>query len=194
MLLPEVLDFATRLDHILTQLGGSVLLVGPVEPEEEHFCSWLLIPTILPYVVIPKITQNYAVKNFITDLKVVCCVCKCTVVSARHSIYIEKHKLSLDISWNQLATVIVVSTGRLGDQCPIEYQLVITSPGGHPNKDGRTRDSSSALMRVHQSSFPMDDRMTNTTTVCIHHQWSTLVISIEANKGREGPTVNKIGV
>ena len=57
-----------------------------------------------------------------------------------------------------------------GDQCPIEYQLVITSPGGHPNKDGRTRDSSSALMRVHQSSFPMDDRMTNTTTVCIHHQ------------------------
>ena len=56
MLLPEVHDFATRLDHILTQLGGSVLLVGAVEPEEEHFCSWLLIPTILPYVVIPKIT------------------------------------------------------------------------------------------------------------------------------------------
>ena len=57
-----------------------------------------------------------------------------------------------------------------GGQSPIEYQPVITSPGGHPNKDGRTRDSSSALMRVHQSSFPMDDRMTNTTTVCIHPQ------------------------
>ena len=55
-------------------------------------------------------------KNFITDLKVVCCMCKCTVVSARHSIYFEKHKLSLDISWNQPATVIVVSTVRLGDK------------------------------------------------------------------------------
>ena len=168
MLLHEALDFATGVDHILTQFGGSVLVVGAVEPEEEHFCSWWLIPAILPYVVIPKITQNYAVKNFLTDLKVVCCVC--TVVSARHSIYFEKHRLSLVILWNQPATVIVVSTVRLGDQCPIEYQPVITSPGGHPNKDGRTRDSSSALMRVHQSSFPMDDRMTNTTTVCIHHQ------------------------
>ena len=74
MLLPEVLDFATRVDHILTQLGESLLVVGAVEPEEEHFCCWWLIPTILPYVVIPKITQNYAVKNFITDFKVVCCV------------------------------------------------------------------------------------------------------------------------
>ena len=127
-------------------------------------------PTIWPYVVTPKITRNYAVKNFITDLKVVCCMCKCTVVSATRSIYFEKHKLPLDISWNQPASVIVVSTVRLGDQSPIEYQPVITSPGGHPNKDGRTRDSSSALMRVHQSSFPMDDRMTNTTTVCIQHQ------------------------
>ena len=62
------------------------------------------------------------------------------------------------------------ATERLGGQSPIEYQPVTTSPGGHPNKDGRTRDGSSALMRVHQSSFPMDDRMTTTTTVCIHHQ------------------------
>ena len=125
MLLPEVLDFAARLDHKLTQPGGSLLVVGAVEPEEEHFCSWWLIPTILPYIVTPKITGNYAVKNFITDLKVVC-----TVVSARHSIYFEKHKLSLDISWDQPATVIVVSTVRLRDQSPIEYQPVITSPGG----------------------------------------------------------------
>ena len=40
VLLPEVLDFAARLDHILTQPGGSLLVVGAVEPEEEHFCSW----------------------------------------------------------------------------------------------------------------------------------------------------------
>ena len=51
VLLPEVLDFAARLDHILTQPGGSLLVVGAVEPEEEHFCSWWLFPTILPYVV-----------------------------------------------------------------------------------------------------------------------------------------------
>ena len=58
MLLPEVHDFATRVDHILTQLGGSVLLVGAVEPEEEHFCSWLLIPTILPYVLYLKLHRT----------------------------------------------------------------------------------------------------------------------------------------
>ena len=160
MLLPEVLDFATRLDHKLTQPGGSLLVVGAVEPEEEHFCSWWLISTILLYVVIPKITGNYAVKNFITDLKVVC-----TVVSARHSIYFEIHKLSLDISWDQTATVIVVSTVRLGDQCPIECQLVTTSPSGHPNKGGITTDSCFALMRVHQYCLPMDGRRTKATTV-----------------------------
>ena len=48
VLLPEVLDFAARLDHILSQTGGSLLVVGAVEPEEEHFCSWWLIPTKLP--------------------------------------------------------------------------------------------------------------------------------------------------
>ena len=51
MLLPEVLHFAARLDHILTQPGGFLLVVGAVEPEEEHFYSWWLFPTILPYVV-----------------------------------------------------------------------------------------------------------------------------------------------
>ena len=86
MLLPEVLDFAARLDHILTQPGGSLLVVGAVELEEEHFCSWWFIPTIFPYVVTPKITGNYAVKDFITDLKEVC-MCKCTVVSARSFTY-----------------------------------------------------------------------------------------------------------
>ena len=59
VLLPEVLDFATRLDHKLIQPGGSLLVMGAVEPEEEHFCSWWLIPTILPFVVTPKITGNY---------------------------------------------------------------------------------------------------------------------------------------
>ena len=46
MLLPEVLDFATRLDHILTRPGESLLVVGAVEPEE-HFCNWWLIHTTL---------------------------------------------------------------------------------------------------------------------------------------------------
>ena len=44
VLLPEVLDFAARLDHILPQPGGSLLVVG----EEEHFCSWWFISTKLP--------------------------------------------------------------------------------------------------------------------------------------------------
>ena len=53
----------------------------------------------------------------------------------------------------------------LRGQSHIEYQPVITSPGGHPNKDGRSTDSCFALMRVHQSCLPMDGRMTNATTV-----------------------------
>ena len=48
VLLPEVPDFAARLDHILTQPGGSLLVVGAVETEEGLFCSWWLIPTTLP--------------------------------------------------------------------------------------------------------------------------------------------------
>ena len=47
VLLPKVLDFAARLDHILPQPSGSLLVVGAVEPEE-HFCSWWLISTTLP--------------------------------------------------------------------------------------------------------------------------------------------------
>ena len=61
---------------------------------------------------------------------------------------------------DQPATVVVVSTMRLGGPNPIGYQLVITSPDVHPNKDERTTDSCFALMRVHQSCLPLDGRMT----------------------------------
>ena len=44
VLLLEVLDFTARLDYILTQPGGSLLVVGAVEPEEGLFCGWWLIP------------------------------------------------------------------------------------------------------------------------------------------------------
>ena len=57
------------------------------------------------------------------------------------------------------------ATERLGGQSPIEYQPVTTSPGGHPNKGGRTTDSCFALMRVHQYCLPMNGRMTKATTV-----------------------------
>ena len=58
------------------------------------------------------------------------------------------------------------ATVRLGGQSPVEYQPVITSPSGHPNKDGRTRDSSSALMRVHQSCKPVNNKQ-DAQSVCV---------------------------
>ena len=75
MLLPEVLDFAARLDRILTQPGGSLLVVGRSGAGRRTLLQLVAYSQNIA-VVTPKITRNYAVKNFKADLKVVCYMCK----------------------------------------------------------------------------------------------------------------------
>ena len=79
-----MLDFAAKLDHIRTNPAWWIPLGGGCSGAGRTLLQLVAYPHNTA-VVIPKITQNYAVKNFKTDLKVVCYMCKCTVVSARHS-------------------------------------------------------------------------------------------------------------
>ncbi len=70
MLLPEVLDFAARLDRILTQPGGSLFVVGRSGAGRRTLLQ-LVAYSHNTAVISPKITRNYSMKHFKTDLKMV---------------------------------------------------------------------------------------------------------------------------
>ena len=73
VLLPEVLDYAARLDRILTQPGGSLLVVGRSGAGRRTLLQLMAYAHNI-VIATPKITRSYALKHFKTDLKLVCAV------------------------------------------------------------------------------------------------------------------------